>query len=149
MRTALVAFAFLLLSGSSYGQNPELPVKPSPSKAWRALAAFNFTATMMDVGATINDKNNWGEYFYERNPMAQPIVHLPNAAFATVFAVDSVGVSMIGLKLQRSERFHRIWWLPQLLDAGSHLWGFEVSTSLGSRQTVPREPPGKSHRVRP
>ena len=90
-----------------------LPDQPKPNKTlWKGLAVLGQAAAAADVASTIDVLNHGG---YEADPLAKPLAGLPKPAYAATSAAIVGGVSYLGLKMQESRRFHKVWWVPQVL----------------------------------
>jgi hypothetical protein len=91
----------------------ELPDQPKPNKTlWKGLAVLGQAAAAADVASTIDVLNHGG---YEADPLAKPLAGLPKPMYAATSAAIVGGVSYLGLKMQESRRFHKVWWVPQVL----------------------------------
>jgi hypothetical protein len=108
------------------------PIKPLPP--WkmkqpledRSARRFLLLSTGVYAAATMDmqESASLRPWFHEDDPLAKPFakLHLP-AYYATGFAF-ATGVNWLGWRMARSERWHRVWWLPQVCSIAGNLMGY-------------------------
>ena len=126
---------------ASLERNPIKSVS-APRKPFLLLGALVYAAAVYDMRETELGKRRWnrsvsialqtcprcisnGElvWFSDNDPLARPIVNLPTPAyFATGIAI-ATGVNFLGWKMARSQRFHKIWFVPQSISIAGNSWG--------------------------
>jgi hypothetical protein len=104
------------------------------------LSAGVYTANAMDMVKTQSSLPN----FQERDPLARPLLLLPRPLYYGSGVLMATGVNYLALRLRESPRFHKIWWLPQVVSIGTNLGGFAYtenntrSTPSGARRGTRR-----------
>jgi hypothetical protein len=96
------------------------------------LAAGVYTANTMDMIKTQSSLPN----FHERDPLARPLLLLPRPLYYASGVLMATGVNYFALRLRESPRFHKVWWLPQVISIGANLGGFvytEENTYSGAK----------------
>ena len=91
----------------------------------KLLTALNAAAAFADAGYTASKAHR--NDFVEYDPLAKPFVH------HTPLSLGLAGGEVIGLewlagRMRRSERWHRVWWLPQSVAITAH--GYALGTSV-------------------
>jgi hypothetical protein len=84
------------------------------------LAAGVYTANAMDMVKTQSSLPN----FQEHDPLARPLLLLPRPLYYVSGVLMATGVNYFALRLRESPRFHKVWWLPQIISIGANLGGF-------------------------
>jgi hypothetical protein len=94
------------------------------------LSAGVYTAAGLDMTETRSSMPN----FNEADPLARPFVALPKPLYYASGAMLGTGVNWLGLRMQRSERWHKIWWLPQAVSIAANLsaYGYTRTSGAGS-----------------
>ena len=124
----LAIVLLLFCSSICRGQEPAKLDAPKPKiietvkheKAWLALSALAYGATVADVRQTVWDRDSCkrhpGCLAHETDPLERPIVHLPTPAYyAARLGEASIG-NWLGWRMKRSSRWYRrIWWAPQTI----------------------------------
>jgi hypothetical protein len=118
------------------GTETPLPDKPTPHirdiratpKLFRLLAVSGFLAVTYDTRLTIKTKAQDGP---EIDPVLKPIVELPNPAYVAMTYVLISGLDLVSWKMERSNRFHKIWWVPLVLQIGGNTWGAAYTAAHG------------------
>jgi hypothetical protein len=95
-------------------------------KLFLALGAGTYVAAGMDMHETMVVKQTVA-HFQENDPLARPFTRLPTPAYYAVGTVLVTGVNWMSLRMARSSRWHRIWWLPQVLAIGGNIYGYTYS----------------------
>ena len=90
-----------------------VPERPKSSKRlWLGLVIMGQLAAAGDVTSTTLILRRGG---VESDPTARPFTGLPRPAYVLSSVAIGGAVSALGLKMQESQRFHRVWWVPQAL----------------------------------
>jgi hypothetical protein len=105
------------LAGSQWGGVAPLPhselrraVKPALPKSYWVLTAGVYTASGPDMQRSESMLPN----FDERDPIVPKFLRLPAQACYASAALFATGINFLGWKMARSERRHKIWWVPQV-----------------------------------
>jgi hypothetical protein len=96
------------------------------------LTAGVYAASWLDMTET----QSLMPHFKEDDPLARPLLLLPKPLYyasGTLFATD---VNWLGLRMERSPRWHKIWWLPQALSIAGGLSGYAYTRSNSSKTTI-------------
>jgi len=64
------------------------------------------------------------DYSFEANPTARPFLKLPAPAYYACGAAFVTGINWLSLRMSRSRRFRRVWWLPQALSMAGNSYGY-------------------------
>jgi len=89
------------------------------------LAAGVYTAAGLDMTTTQSSM----PHFHEADPLARPLLLLPPPLYYASGTLLVTSVNWLGLKMQRSSRWHKIWWLPQAISIAGNLGGFAYTRS--------------------
>lgn len=124
MSRMLASAAITLLLGSA-GVANELPSTPDPKVAAEQRAPFkrallgaaHASAAFADTAYT--QAHIYAPGAYERDPFARPIVRHAGLAYG-VAAGEMAGLWWLSGRMERSERWHRVWWVPQAVAIGLH-----------------------------
>jgi hypothetical protein len=95
-------------------------VQPAPPKSFWVLTAGVSTAAGLDMQRSESMLPN----FDERDPNVRPFLRLPAPAYYASAALFAAGVNFLGWKMARSERWHKIWWLPQVTSMAGNFAGY-------------------------
>jgi len=81
-------------------------------RAWTALAALSLASATTDIAVTAHQKAEWGGY--ETDPLARPMVDLPNPAFVTLGVALTGAFDLACLKVSTSRHawLRHVWWMP-------------------------------------
>ncbi len=120
---------------ASFGVSSTQDREWNPRKAWvgsrvnafTVLSAGVYTASFMDMAKTQSSLPN----FQERDPLARPLLLLPRPLYYASGFMLATGVNYLGWRLRESPRFHRVWWLPQVISMAANFGGYaytEVNT---------------------
>jgi hypothetical protein len=112
---------------------PAKPMKAPRASFWLAAGAV-YGAAFTDMYQTRSAVDQcarsvlYCKYgFHERDPLARPFVQTSAPVYyASGFAV-ATGVNWLAWKMSRSRRWHRVWWLPQLISVSANTWGIASS----------------------
>jgi hypothetical protein len=63
-------------------------------------------------------------HFDEKDPVVQSFLRPPAQAYYASATLFAKGADFLGRKLVRSERWHKIWWLPQVTSMAGNLAGY-------------------------
>jgi hypothetical protein len=122
---------------------PKAP-KRSINKSFWYLSAGVYVAAGLDMGYTINVKNQFNGLvlqgvkqgctyrygvprFSDGDPLARPIVSLPTPAYVASGTAIATAINFLSWKMARSRRFRKIWYLPQVVSIGGNAWGFTTN----------------------
>lgn len=94
-------------------------------KAFIPLSAAVYTMGLLDQTATISH-NYWRDN--EQDPLVKPFTQMPAPAFVAGGVAFETGVNWVAWRMERSRRWHRIWWLPQVCAVGANAYGYDIST---------------------
>jgi hypothetical protein len=105
------------------------------TKLWAASSLAVYTAAALDMHATeetvqrinaLHKRYPWflADYSFESNPLARPLLKLPAPAYYACGIALATGVNWVGLRMSRSKRFRRVWWLPQALSMVGNTHGY-------------------------
>jgi hypothetical protein len=90
-----------------------------PKPYW-VLTAGVYTAAGLDMQRSESMLPN----FDERDPIVRPFLRLPAPAYYASAALFATGINFLGWKMARSERWHKIWWVPQVATMAGNLAGY-------------------------
>jgi hypothetical protein len=96
------------------------PVEDRSPRRFLLVSIGVYAAAFMDMGESVSLRPR----FQERNPLAKPFATLPAPAYYIAGTAFATGINLVGLKMARSERWHRVWWLPQVGSISGNLFGF-------------------------
>lgn len=113
MKRVLLALALLPVSLVAQ----EKPEAPKPKVAARVLTALNAATAFADAGYTASKTHR--KDFVENDPLAKPLVHHTPLAM-TVVAGEVIGLNWLASRMRRSDRWRRVWWLPQSVAIAAH-----------------------------
>ena len=130
MKRVLLALALLPVSLVAQ----EKPEAPKPKVAARVLTALNAAVAFADAGYTASKEHR--RDFVEYDPLAKPFVH------HTPLSLGLAGGEVIGLewlagRMRRSERWHRVWWLPQSVAITAHAYALGTTVRNFSTAGTP------------
>ena len=95
-------------------------VKPALPKSYWVLSAGVYTAAGLDMQRSESMLPN----FDERDPIVRPFLRLPAPAYYASAALFATGINFLGWKIARSERWHKVWWVPQVATMAGNLAGY-------------------------
>jgi hypothetical protein len=94
---------------------------------WRAfipLSAAVYTMGLLDQTATIGHRN-WR--INEQDSLVKPFTQVPAPVFVVGGVTFETGVNWLAWQVSRSRRWHRIWWLTQVVAVGANAYGYDIS----------------------
>jgi len=94
-------------------------VKPALPKSFFVLSAEVYTAA--ELGMQLSESTL--PHFNQRDPVVRPFLRLPAPAYYASAALFATGINFLRWKMARSERWHKIWWLPQVGSMAGNLAG--------------------------
>jgi hypothetical protein len=120
---------------SSSTELPEQP-RPNPPKAFLSarvnpysiLTAGVYVAVWMDMTRTESEM----PHFKEQDPLAKPLLLLPKPLYFLSGTLTATGVNWLGGKMRESQRWHKIWWLPQAISAAGNMSGYGYTRANAS-----------------
>jgi hypothetical protein len=92
------------------------------------LSAGIYAAAWLDMTETQSSMPN----FKEEDALVRPFLLLPKPLYYASGTMLGTGVNWLGLKMQRSERWHKIWWLPQAVSIAANLSGYGYTRTSGA-----------------
>jgi hypothetical protein len=96
------------------------PLEDRSSRRFLALSLGVYAAAFMDMRESVS---LWPR-FKEQDPFAKPFTHLPAPAYYMAGAALASGLNWVSLKMARSERWHRVWWVPQIGSIAGNTFGY-------------------------
>jgi hypothetical protein len=107
------------------------------TKLWIVSSLAAYTAAALDMHATEEvvqrvqriHKMYPGfllDYSFESDPLARPLLHLPAPAYYACGAALATGVNWAALRMSRSKRFRRVWWIPQAVSVAGNMHGYST-----------------------
>jgi hypothetical protein len=112
--------------------NPRKPFLRARINPFSVLTAGVYAASWLDMTET----QSFMPHFKEDDPLARPLLLLPKPLYYASGALFATGVNGLGLRMERSPRWHKIWWLPQALSIAGNLSGYAYTRSNSSKITV-------------
>lgn len=104
-------------------------VKPALPKSYWVLTAGVYTAAGLDMQRS----ESMLPHFDEKDPIVRPFLRLPAPAYYASAALFATGMNFLGWKMARSERWHKIWWVPQVATMAGNLAGYGYTRAHPSR----------------
>ncbi len=95
-------------------------VKPALPKSFFVLTVGVYAAAGLDVQRSESMLPN----FDEKDPVVRPFLRLPAPAYYASAALFATGINFLGWKMARSERWHKIWWVPQVASMAGNFAGY-------------------------
>jgi hypothetical protein len=95
-------------------------VKPALPKSFWVLTAGVYTAAGLDMQRS----ESMLPHFDEHDPVVRPFLRLPAPAYYASAALFATGINFLGWKMERSERWHKIWWVPQVCSMAGNFAGY-------------------------
>lgn len=92
----------------------ELPDSPKP----KILLVAQGGLSVSDAAYT---ESFWAPGAKEFDPLARPVMEHKGLA-VSLAVVETAGCYWLGQRMRRSERFHRIWWVPQTAGILGHAY---------------------------
>jgi hypothetical protein len=105
--------------------NPRKPFLGARVNLFSGLAVGVYTAAGRDMANT----QSLMPHFHEADPLARPLLRLPPPLYYASGTLFATSVNWLGLKMQRSSRWHKICWLPQAISIAGNLSGFAYTRS--------------------
>jgi hypothetical protein len=107
------------------------------TKLWIAFSLAAYTASALDMHATEGpaelgrqrhrqDPGYTPSYSYENNPLARPLLKLPAPAYYACGAAFTTSINWLSFRMSRSQRFRKVWWVPQALSVAGNAWGYST-----------------------
>ncbi|HEY4949325.1 MAG TPA: hypothetical protein VIH88_03240 [Candidatus Acidoferrales bacterium] len=104
-------------------------VKPALPKSFFVLSAGVYTAAGLDMQRS----ESMLPHFDEKDPVVRPFLRLPAPAYYASAAMFATGINFLGWKMTRSERWHKIGWLPQVTSMAGNLAGYGYTRAHPAR----------------
>ena len=87
------------------------------------LSAAVYAASLADMHETIRVRNE--AWWYERDPLARPIVRLPAPAYYASGLALATGVNWLSWKMGHSRRWRKLAFMPQVMSIAGNSYGFK------------------------
>jgi hypothetical protein len=101
-------------------------------KRFILLSSIAYGAAFLDMHETISQRAN----FEERDPLAKPFVRLPKPAYYAIGTTIATGVNGLSWKMAHSERWHRVWWVPQAISVFGNSFGYGYTVEQMAQTTA-------------
>jgi hypothetical protein len=109
---------------------PRRAVAPALPKSFFVLSAGVYTAAGLDMQRSESMLLD----FDERDPIVRPFLRLPAPAYYASAAFFAAGINLLGAKMVRPERWHRLWWIPQVSSMAGNLAGYGYTRAHPERK---------------
>jgi hypothetical protein len=132
---AALTFTLLSVVGTSADS---LPDKPVPQKVHNSRVPEIFAGVQLAVliadGVTTHENVLRGQT--ETDPLSRVLLGArPRVAPMILFGtIEEAGCYYIAKKMERSKRFHKVWWVPQVLAIAGHGYGALHNSTQGRQQ---------------
>lgn len=105
---------------------PLPPMKKKQPREDRSTRRFFLLSFGVYVAAAIDmqESASLRPHFHEDDPFAKPFVKLAVPAYYAAGIAMASGVNWLGWKMARSQRWHSVWWLPQVCSITGNLIGY-------------------------
>jgi len=108
------------------------PIKPLPTwkmkRQWedRSVRRFILLSTGVYSAAAMDmqESASLRPHFHEDDPLAKPFAKLPLPAYYAHGFAFATGVNWLGWRMARSEKWHKVWWLPQVCSITGNIIGY-------------------------
>jgi hypothetical protein len=96
------------------------PLEDRSARRFLLLSVGVYTAAAMDM----QESASLRPWFHEDDPLARPLVKLPVPAYYATGLAFATGMNWLGWRMARSEKWQRVWWLPQVCSIAGNLIGY-------------------------
>jgi hypothetical protein len=118
------------------------PIKPLPpwkmkqSLEDRSARRFLLLSTGVYAAATMDmqESASLRPRFHEDDPLAKPFAKLPLPAYYATGLAFATGLNWLGWRMAHSERWHSVWWLPQVCSIAGNLMGYAHTKTHENRR---------------
>lgn len=100
-----------------------IPAENFHKKQFVVLSAVVYIAGLADMHQTMRVRNE--PWWFERDPLARPIVRLPAPAYYATGLALATGVNWLSWKMGHSQRWHKMAFLPQVVSIVGNSYGFK------------------------
>lgn len=105
------------------------PLEERSARRFLFLSASVYVTAAMDMQESVSLM----PHFHEDDPFTKPIATLPAPAYyATGFAF-ATGINWLAWRMARSERWHKVWWLPQVASIAGNTVGYGYTKAHENR----------------
>jgi hypothetical protein len=105
------------------------PLEDRSRRRFILLSVGVYAAAAMDMQESVSLMPR----FHEDDPFTKPFARLPvPACYATGFAF-STGLNWLAWKLARSEKWHKVWWIPQVCSIAGNMAGYGYTKTHENR----------------
>lgn len=119
---ATVAVPGLLPANAAISKN-EKPPTHFNKRRFLILSAGVYAAGLADMHQTMHNKQY--SWWYERDPLAKPLVKLPVPAYYAAGLALATGVNWLSWKMGHSGKWRKVALLPQLFAIAGNSYGFK------------------------
>ena len=133
-RTLTSMLLFLILSVVTHAQdairNQSITRAPllKSQQAWKERSTRQFfllsTGVYSAASMDMQESASLRAHFHEDDALAKPFAKLPLQAYYTHGIAFATSMNWLGWRMARSERWHSVWWLPQVCSIAGNLIGY-------------------------
>lgn len=104
--------------------HPVVPVRFRQEKLFILLGTQTYLWATLDMHATSDRGTTFNA---ERDPLAKPFMLLPTPAYYAAGVGLVSGANWLSWKMAHSQKWRKLWWLPQVVSVGGSLTGWTTS----------------------
>jgi hypothetical protein len=106
------------------------PLEDRSARRFFLLSLGVYAAATMDMQESASLRPR----FHEDDPLAKPFAKLPLPAYYAHGLAFATGVNWLGWRMARSEKWHSVWWLPQVCSIAGNLMGYAHTKTHENRR---------------